>query len=80
MNHHWGRTTIYRPLSYPFIPGLKWFIDYGKTFDVMRDIKYRIIQQGGRGHLAVYYTSPQSLIMLGRQLWGLLLNFDWLVY
>ena len=37
--------------------------------------------QGGRGHLPVYYTSPQSFMItfyysLVKQLWGLLLNFD----
>ena len=34
------------------------------------------------GQWAVYYASPQSLIitfsyLLAQQLWGLLLNFDW---
>ena len=38
----------------------------------------------GGGHLAVYYTSPQSSIItfsysLALQLWGLLFNFDWLI-
>ena len=38
----------------------------------------------GEGHLAVYYTSPQSFIIkfsysLALQLWGLLFNFDWLI-
>ena len=38
--------------------------------------------QGGRGHLAVHYTSLQSFIitfsyLLALQFWGLLLNFDW---
>ena len=41
--------------------------------------------QGERGHIAIYYASPQSYIMifsfsLAQQLWGLLLNFDWLVH
>ena len=40
--------------------------------------------QGGWGHWPVDYTSPQSFIIafcysLTSQLWGLLLNFDWLV-
>ena len=38
-----------------------------------------------RGQWAVFHTSPQSFIvkfsyLLAQQLWGLLLNFDWLVY
>ena len=41
--------------------------------------------QGGRGHLAVFYTSPLSFLksiflFVGLQLWGLLLNFDWFVH
>ena len=41
--------------------------------------------QGGRGHWAVYYASPQSFIimfsyLLAQQLLGLLLNFNWLVH
>ena len=41
--------------------------------------------QGGRSHWAVYYTSPKRFIItvsysLAYQLWGLLLNFDLLVY
>ena len=40
---------------------------------------------GGRGHWAVYYNSPLSHMItfsnsLAQQPWGLLLNFDWLVY
>ena len=42
-------------------------------------------RQGGKGHLAVYCTSLQSFIImfsysLAYKLWGLLLNFDWLVH
>ena len=38
----------------------------------------------GRGHWAVYYTSPQSFIItfsysLAYQPWGLLCNFEWMV-
>ena len=44
-----------------------------------------LVNQGGRGYWAVYYTSPQGLIImfsysLAYQPWGLLLNFDWLVH
>ena len=40
--------------------------------------------QGGRGQWVVYYTSPQSFMIvfsysIAQQLWGLLLKFDWLV-
>ena len=40
-----------------------------------------MIYQGGRGHWAVYYTSPQIFLLkfsysLAFQLWGLLTNFD----
>ena len=40
---------------------------------------------GGSGHWAVYYTSPKIFITtfsysFGQQLWGIVLNFDWLVY
>ena len=43
-----------------------------------------VLLQGGRGHWAVYFTSPQSFLItfsysLAQQLWGLLLNFDRLV-
>ena len=43
------------------------------------------VHQGWRGHWAVYYTGPQSLIItfsysLAEQPLGLLLNFDWLVH
>ena len=43
-----------------------------------------IINQEGRGQCAVYYTSPRIFIItfsfsLAQQLWGILLNFDWLV-
>ena len=46
---------------------------------------FSIFHQGGRGHWAVYFTSPQSFIVtfsfsLAKQLWGFLLNFDWLVF
>ena len=49
------------------------------------DKKNRRYYKGLRGHCAVYYTSPQSFIstlsyLLPKQLWGLLLNFDWLVH
>ena len=45
----------------------------------------RIWNQGSRGQWAVYYTSPQSFILtfsyrLAQQIWGLLMNFDWLVH
>ena len=44
----------------------------------------QMTNQGGRGHWAVYYTSPQTFILLfsyslAQQIWGLLLNFDWFV-
>ena len=38
---------------------------------------------GGREHWAVYYNSPHSHMFsysLAQQPWGLLLNFEWLVY
>ena len=45
-------------------------------------INKTVYTQEGRGHRAVYYTSPQSLLItfsfsLAQQIWGLLLNFDW---
>ena len=44
-----------------------------------------VINQGGRGHWAVYYTSPQSFIIMVsypwiNNLWKLLLDFYWLVH
>ena len=41
------------------------------------DINDRRTDQGGRGQLAVYNTSPQTFYY---QLWGLLMNFDWLIH
>ena len=43
-----------------------------------------VVNQGGMGHCAVYYTSPQRFVitfscMLAQQLWGLSLDFNWLV-
>ena len=45
--------------------------------------KGRDTKQDGKGQWAIFYTSPQSFIItfsfsLAEQLWGLLLNFDWL--
>ena len=44
---------------------------------------YTITYQGGRGHWAVYYSSPQSLnnvfLFVGLTALWTLLNFDWLV-
>ena len=42
-------------------------------------------REGERRHWAVHCTSPQSIIItfsysLAQQFWGLLVNFDWLVY
>ena len=39
--------------------------------------RYNNIQEG-RGHWAVYYTSPQSFMIKLSYSLGLLLNFDWL--
>ena len=38
-----------------------------------------VIVQKGRGHLAVHYTSPQSLIIMFSYLLAQQLNLDWLV-
>ncbi len=53
-----------------------------KNINVRRVI---IENQRERGHWAIYYTRPQSNILtftysLAQQLWGLLLNFDWLFH
>ena len=48
-----------------------------------RDGQIFQIFQAGSGHWAVYYTSPQSLIITFSYSlisWGFLLNFDWLVH
>ena len=39
-----------------------------------------VYTQGGRDYWALYYNSRKSSYFLAQQLWGLLLNFDWLVH
>ena len=44
-----------------------------------------MMSQGERGQWTVYYTSPQSFKIafsysLAEQLWGLLINYGWLVH
>ena len=47
-------------------------------------IAYSNIHQGGRGHWAGYYTSPQSFnivfLFVGLTTLGTVVNFDWFVY
>ena len=73
--HHLGCTSIYRPLSYPT----------RSLTNISLHVVYMVAHnQEGRGHRAVYFASPQSLIItfslsLAEQPWGLLLNFDWFI-
>ena len=60
------------------------------TFDVtlfqtIGKVKFHRKLQVGRGQWAVYNTIPQRFIItfsysLAQQVWGLLLNFEWLVH
>ena len=45
---------------------------------ILCEYVYSVCMQKGRGHWSVYYTSPQTT--LAKQLWGLSMDFYWLVY
>ena len=64
-------------LKSPSSVNLEIFI--GKAALKLVCVSYRMIP-GWRRHWAVYDTSPQTIVKLAQQLWGLLINFDWLVH
>ena len=64
----------------------RFFIHVFSLFEYIHEVFFSERErERERGQWSVYYTRPQSLIQtfsfsLAQQLWGLLANFDWLVY
>ena len=81
--HHWKCIAIVLSLYIPVyivlsINRQKFMLQFQHKQIFLRFCK---CIQGGRGHCAVYFTSPQSFIIIFsysvfQQLWELLLNFE----